>query len=434
MKTILFITALLACSLTSNAQIKIENPQKINTHLRYTGDNVKFGTRALAENMYYYRPCGVFYSGFNESLYNPQFSYMPADVTITYKADYTAGMPLWIYSTGERDKNGEFVETRFEGNELALNLPKGIYFTPVLLNGENQLDMYAPCDTMLVGGEVLHGETDFEGQHVSNDGYASNYIPVGMLQSVIDMFSTANEVSDENASVQIFEEEKTVHTLGFAESFKSVAHMYVKGFNSIVLTNEVIDETNISQIKPSFGYYDEAANWTEIAGSDAFDHKIVEVMSPEYGLGFYYLDFTLKGDVIDVEPNKTLFVKLNSDDFALSPAFDCQPRSKTAEDDNINDVVTAFADVELDGVRTPLRMGLGFDDGAGGKLYLNSWMIGIDMSYDSDTYTSIKDIEADKNKTSDVYDITGVKVAENGNTDNLPSGVYVTGGKKIIKR
>lgn len=433
MKKFFFLSSLLALSLSSNAQLKIEDPQLINTDLNYKGEKLNVDTRAIFANMYYFRPNGVFYSGWNENFYNPQCAYMPADTPVTFKAYYSAGSPVWEYPAFGTD--GTLINETLKGEELTLSLPKGEYFTPILSNAEDLNDAFAPALNLYVGGNVTTGTTDYQGQTVSNVGFASNYVPIGLLQSVIDFFCTANESSDMQASSILFNDEKTVHTLGFAETFASCARMYVKGFNTILLTFEKLDETTISKVHPSFGTYGADGSWNEIAGSDAFDSKITELMPPEYGPGFYYVEYSLKGDVIAVEPENGIIVKLNSDEFGISPAFDCQDKLLTTEgeDPATGKLITAFIDVELNGERTLMPTGLPLEDGAGGNVYLNSWMIGLDMSYDEDVHSGITTVGSDI-QTDDVYNIAGVKVSANGNTDNLPAGIYVIGGRKIIKR
>lgn len=47
--------------------------------------------------------------------------------------------------------------------------------------------------------------------------------------------------------------------------------------------------------------------------------------------------------------------------------------------------------------------------------------------------SGINDIEAAKTASSDVYNLQGVRIARNADIKQLPAGIYIVNGKKIIK-
>lgn len=63
--------------------------------------------------------------------------------------------------------------------------------------------------------------------------------------------------------------------------------------------------------------------------------------------------------------------------------------------------------------------------------YCKHWTSSAKLNYDVQP-SAIDEIEAEPEMTdSAVYNMMGVKVSDNG-TDNLPAGIYITGGKKVL--
>lgn len=72
----------------------------------------------------------------------------------------------------------------------------------------------------------------------------------------------------------------------------------------------------------------------------------------------------------------------------------------------------------------------------GRTYYLKHWNVSIKQDYD--TSTGIDDLTIAKQPTASakkgVYSLTGVKLSDGNDLSNLPKGIYVVDGKKVMKR
>lgn len=72
----------------------------------------------------------------------------------------------------------------------------------------------------------------------------------------------------------------------------------------------------------------------------------------------------------------------------------------------------------------------------GRTYYLKHWNVSIKQDYD--TSTGIDDLTLAKQPTASakkgVYSLTGVKLSDANDLSNLPKGIYVVDGKKVMKR
>ena len=434
MKKFLLMAAIAAGTMTANAQMKLDQTKiQKAAKVELASEVQDNSTRALEViNMYYYRPQGLFYSGWNKAYFNPGVSFAPAETNIHFEANYESGVPAWAYPDGTFDANGEPVSAEYQGESIDLNLPKGRYFTPMVVNMEDQQnDRFTPCGYMEVGGSTFQGVAEYEGEEVCNDGYAVNYVPTGNIALLPQYLCTNNP--DADAQFQGVIGDDTYKTKGFGELFTAPADMTVKGFNMLVWAEEGIVD-NLNKIKASFIELIPGQGINEIKGYKDFDVEITEMEAPSQGAGVYHLLFTLKGDPIKVDAEKLFIPMVKSTKVQMSPLFDGQPRwDETVEQSQ--GITTMFLCAETaDGEVYTQVPSLAVTNQEGSKLYLNNWAIGLDMSFDPNGFAGIDNVVADEVEgDAAVYTVEGVKVS-NGNVENLPAGVYVKGGKKFVVR
>ena len=73
------------------------------------------------------------------------------------------------------------------------------------------------------------------------------------------------------------------------------------------------------------------------------------------------------------------------------------------------------------------------DDTSAG--FLNHWAIGVKGSYEKpQAGIGVVTVEADADPDAPVYNVSGVKVGTAADIDRFPAGIYISGGKKIMKR
>lgn len=435
MKKFLLMAALAAGTMTANAQMKL-NPEKIQKTVEnaFVGGTVANTTRAAeVVNMYYYRPMGVFYTGWNKGLFNPGETFAPANTDIHFEAVYADGKPIWEYPSGKIDGAGEPERIQAEGNTLDINLPKGRFFTPVLGNANDlQNDVFKSSGYMNVGGTSYMGEGEYNGEPVCADAFAVNYVPTGNINFLLNYFCTSNNESDKNVSDQLLGG-GTYKSKGFGEVFSSKAEFSIKGFDALLVCEETIAD-KVSKLKPSIIKFTQ--NGQEVlADKNSLTLELTEVQAPNGGYGIYHFYYTLNGDPIKVAPGEIICPLIETTKVQISPAFDGQPRWDETVESTLG-ITTKMILAETDeGEVFASFPSLGFTDNKTGEvIYANNWCFGLDLSYDPQGFAGIDNVVADEVAGNGaVYTVEGVKVS-NGDVENLPAGVYVKDGKKFVVR
>lgn len=72
------------------------------------------------------------------------------------------------------------------------------------------------------------------------------------------------------------------------------------------------------------------------------------------------------------------------------------------------------------------------DDNGKTTGYLNNFMIGLRKSYTKPS-TGIGEVQAAKQATGKVYNLSGQCVGEGQSASSLPHGIYVIDGRKVVK-
>ncbi len=381
-------------------------------------------------NMYYFRPRGFFYSGWNKEYMCPHATFAPANMNLTFEAYHNGGTPEWTYPSGEIDANGKSINKVEVAESITINLPEGTYDTPVLVDPDEPVyDLYAPGLDMRIGGSTGKETIDWAGVPMCYDAYAVNYVPAGYLGAVGNYLSTANpNANKEFASLLNC---NTFRTHGFGELFESPAPMVVKGFNTLITAEEgfenLLDEVDFSIKQFINGEY------VEIASDDKFDVEITYFSDAVNGWRQYHVLCSLKGDPLEMPGDSYIIPMISSKTVMITPMFDGQPKYDKHVDEKQH-VTTMFVDAEIDGKRDMYQFkNMSATDEEGMVLHLTSWCIGLDMSYSSSQIAGIENIKNEEQIYDNaVYNLQGVKVADNSNTENLPSGIYISNGKKVL--
>ena len=422
MNKLLLTAVAAAISVSANAQVRL-NPSEITDLCKLEIAKQRVETRApKVGNMYYYRPAGLFYSGWNRDLRNPDVAFAPINTPVKYTAVNLDGTAVWKYPSGKM-VGGEPEILEKQGGELELSLPKGVFPSVEIYNADNANDMFFPLSKVDVGGKT--GKNNKDGKIL--DAYAVNYVPEGNLHSMSAYFSTNN--TDADARLAEVLQLEDMHVKGFGEKFVSTAPMKVMGFNILVLGDGSLAD-NPEKVLPSIVTYDEGQGFHEIKTYADFD---VEVSAIEGLDGMFELLFTLKGEPVEVEAGRMIMPVASSEDIWFTPLFDSQTRWDEAADSE-QGITTMYVSLDLpEGADFRSFKGLSVEDNTGAASYINSWCFGLHMSYaDSDASAGIDNIQTDVDANNAVYTVDGVRVGDT--TDNLPAGVYVVGGKKVIVR
>ena len=431
MKKFLLMAALAAGTMSANAQVKMDQTkiQKEFAKVEVSTEAQENLTRGMSvPNMYYYRPNGLFYSGWNKAFFNPGVSYGPANTDITFVAHYqNGGVPAWAYPSGEMDANGDPLEAEAEGDELVINLPAGKYFTPMVVNLEDQQnDHFTAAGYMHLGSGVIKGTAEYQGEEVCNDGFAVNYTPCANLAFIPQYLSTANPESD--AAFAGIIGDNTFQCLGFGEVFQSTAEFTVFGFNGLFIAEEGFENT-VTGKKVKINMFTFTDGGLEELVSSKDITVTCDIMeAPTDGQGVYHVFCTL-ANPIKVKAGQAILPMFKSTKAQFSPLFDGQPRCDEDGITNYGAATMFLCAGTADGEVYTQVPGLKLTSNDGTSMYLNSWMMGLDMTYGD--ATGIEGVEADEVAGNGAtYTVAGVKV----NGENLPAGIYVKNGKKFVVR
>ena len=434
MKKFLLMAAIAAGSMTANAQVKMDQTkiQKNFAKVEVATEAQEDVTRGMSvPNMYYYRPNGLFYSGWNKAFFNPGVSYAPANTDITFVAHYVnGGTPAWAYPSGEFDAQGEPAEAEAQGDELVINLPTGKFFTPMVVNLEDQQnDHFNAAGYMHVGSGVVKGTAEYEGEEVCNDGFAVNYAPCGNLALLPQYLCTANPDADKQFQGIIGD--NTFQCLGFGEKFTSTADFTVYGFDGLFIAEEGFEST-VTGKKVKINMFKFTDSGLEEVVSSKDITVTCDIMeAPTDGQGIYRVNCVFANPV-NVKAGEVILPMFKSTKAQFSPLFDGQPRWDMEAEQTVGVTTMFLCAGSADGDIYTQVPSLKLSNNDGEDIYLNSWMMGLDMTYGDPA--GIESVVADEVAGNGVvYSIEGVKVS-NGDVENLPAGVYVKDGKKFVVR
>lgn len=381
-------------------------------------------------NMYYFRPRGFFYSGWNKEFICPHATFAPANMDLTFKAYHSGGIPQWTYPSGEFDNNGKPLNKTEIAESITFNLPEGTYDTPVLVDPDEPVyDLYSPGIDMRIGGSTGKEDLDFAGFPMCYDAYAVNYVPAGYLADFGSYICTANPTASDDFTYILNCD--TYNTYGFGELFESPAPMSLRGFNALVVAENGFED-RLDEVDFSFKKYVDG-EYVDIVTDDKFDVEVSYFSDIMDGYRYYHLLCTIKDGPIEIPGDTYLIPMIHSNSVQVGPMFDGQPKYDKNVD-KMQHVTTMFVDADVDGGRGMYQFkGMSATNEDNLVLTITSWCFGLDMSYAADQITGINDVTG-REQTGDgkVYDLKGIMVSENGSTGNLPSGLYIKDGKKII--
>lgn len=377
---------------------------------------------ATGAKAYYYTPMGITFEGADKTeKLGADMAYGPVNFWFETAAEQTSGRYQWDFPTAV---NADGTVKMGSATTQALNFrmtTAGKYAAPVLTM---KTGLASDTYTMAEDG-VMYGSLG------TPERFAVNYRP-GQTVS----FETADEcltANSESANAYlsmimaggIYSDFK-IH--GFAESFYYSKDFWLQAIGAEVSSNSAITADNIA-VKV-FKREKTSVSTEEIAQLHVAD--VCSVGNNRYYVTFkpdeaVYVSTAMQVVVVAPEGKLTQFAPVfpTQDSYHASNAGTC----------------SIYADFSLVGKPVKKQYCDFFgteltdeDDATKPAQYLNHWNVGIYGSYEKPA--GVDGIIADQplDESPLIYNLQGICVAADGNLDNLPAGIYIANGKKILKK
>lgn len=370
-------------------------------------------------SVYYFTPMGITFEGTDtDEKLGSDMAYAPVSFWLQTAAEISSGTPQWTYPVGVQSDGTERMGASTQ-TELNFRMTtKGKYSAPVLTSSA------APGTTYTVAGDgIMYGSLG------SREHFAVNYRPAQTLG-----FETADEVltcnsSSANAMMNMIMGGglySNIKIYGFAESFYYSKDFWIQAVNAEVSSATPITADDIAVT--------------------VFERVQTSVKTTEIG-EFHVTDIHAAGNnryFVTFEPEEPIFVTTamqvvihapegkNTQFAPVIPAQDSYHASNAG-------TASIYADFSL--MNKPIqKQYIDFfgtemtDDDDKSQGFINHWNVGILGSYEKPE-AGVYGITADTQAAASpyIYNLQGICVATDGNLDRLPSGIYITNGKKIIK-
>lgn len=381
---------------------------------------------ASAQTAYYATPMGLCFAGADE---NEQFigdiGFAPANFWLETNAETTGSSFEWIYPTGKNEDTDEETTATSKSQSFQFKMPKGHYSAPVLTAKSGE----ASQSYAVVNDGIDYGK-GYEGNH-----YSVNYRPAETLDfyQLHSYFATNSSTANSNLDY-IFAGMLSDFVLkGFGESFYPSVTFYVEGVNAEVycpagLTTDDIEVKLFKKVKTSVKE-EELGNFS------------VESITPVSGkAGRYMVKFVPDGTVTVTDGVMVLLKPTEGSTVQFSPVIPAQ----TSYHNSNKGTAALWGDFKFYGHQAIEQYWDMFgtemtEDDDSDQCWLNNWNIGLKVSYD--TPTGINEVRPqsgaiEKAATGDgnIYSVTGAKVGRESDFNRLPAGIYIIGGKKVIKK
>lgn len=366
-------------------------------------------------------------------------------------ADYNFTMPA----------NRSF--TVLKGSEIQVNFNGGYTFTKFMLGTTDVTEDYSETNrrirvsvnedaTLTISGEAMkYEDIEFTAYVYNADGVRltlENY--QGIPNPIKDITGQAGEPIDENIEIPSY----TIsdYDTGSGESGNSstgnakiVPGLTMTSDNTLKFKVKVSERRPLIYVSPTVGYYIQSLWDSEMEAPIAY---IDGVESTESNRVFYVVAQKLDRDqqfIVNVTGNNevsfksTEFFQRNWDNPSISFAIGEGERTYNynAEYDNpfvlFPKTPSATFDVTLNGRKAGIT-----------ETETGTYIIDFTKAYVTDRYpiptlkvnagsSGVEDIEENPVITDEtIYNLHGVRL--NSDWDNLPSGIYINGGKKIVKK
>lgn len=381
-------------------------------------------TAAPSVDVYYHTPEGVTFAGMDRNGdFNGDYAYAPVGKWLSTQAEL---MPestpfVWTYPVSKNEHGVEKTATSTMANFQFRIKEAGLYSAPLLKADMGTVD----ASYTLAADGIKYGE------YGTWKNFAVNYSP-GLTTTV----GNANELlstNDPNATAYLnmamagsLFTDITVH--GFGESFYDCGDFYLEAINAMVYSEQPLTTADIA-VKVFHRERTSVDYKTEIA-------KLATDEVAALGDNRYYVSFRPAEPVFVTSAMQVVVLPAEGKATRFSPMMPLQKHYRAS---NMG-TASLYATFSFTGKKAPLQCMDFFgtevtndDDTSAG--FLNHWAIGVKGSYEKpQAGIGVVTVEADADPDAPVYNVSGVKVGTAADIDRLPAGIYISGGKKIMKR
>lgn len=375
-------------------------------------------------DVYYHTPEGVTFAGMDRNGdFHGDYAYAPVGKWLSTQAELTpASTPfVWTYPVSKNEDGVEKMSTSTLQNFQFRMREAGLYSAPVLKADKGTVD----ASFALADDGIKYGE------YGTWKNFAVNYRPA--LTTTVGNANELLSTNDPTASAylnmamagSLFTD---ITVYGFGESFYDCGDFYLEAINAMVYSEQPLSTADIAvkvfkREKTSVDYK------TEVA-------KLATDEVAALGDNRYYVSFRCAEPVFVTSAMQVVVLPAEGKTTRFSPMM---PLQKDYRASNMG-TASLYATFSFTGKKAPLQCMDFFgtevtndDDTSAG--FLNHWAIGVKGSYEK-PQAGIGAVTAEDGANSDspLYNISGVKVGTTADIDRLPAGIYISEGKKIMKR
>ena len=369
---------------------------------------------------YYPAPDGVFYLGVDLKGNQPgaEYALAPAGTDLTFKAaiaddfngDYAWDMSAWKMS-------------EVDNADLTVRHDVGLADAPTLYvvdrSGYNTYQMAR--DGIAFGYGYL---PDASG----NEYFAANYNPAELKAtfysgSLLTNYPAATtQLNSELAESGMPYKDVTCH--GFAESFSYATAYVLKGIHAGVFSDESLTTADV--VAKVFAISPDGTVAVQPMATLTADKMV------KHDDIFYGVNLTAASDIIVTSPIMVVITNAKGSTKHLGPEMLVTQQNHEGE----KGTCTLWADYTLAGNNVSDGF-IPYDGNTytsyGRTFYMKHWNVSIKQDYN--VPTSISGVRADGAATDgSVYTIGGVKVGSGKSLQQMPSGIYIVGGRKVLKK
>lgn len=350
------------------------------------------------------------------------YGFAPAKAFLTakVKSNSETAQYAWKYKTVTMGSNME--DKTSASQSISFKMPEGLYPSPEVTATDGSLKTVAKLATDgIYYGKGYMGNHDCVNYRPAQcSGYYTD--PTVLLLNSAEANSGLDYIWSA-AGINHFE------LLGFAEAFAYSKPYYLEGVTTEITCSttptEADLEAHVYARKLSGGGY-------SVDLEDLMDLHVAKIIpssvSDRYRVVFEPDSAVRVGSAIMV-----VVTTPKSSNCQIGMVF---PEEKLFNSDNTG-VCNLYANFMIGNSKVE-RQFLDFsgvemaDDNGKTTGYLNNFMIGLRKSYTKPS-TGIGEVQAAKQATGKVYNLSGQCVGESQSAESLPHGIYVIDGRKVVK-
>ena len=368
-------------------------------------------------------PNGFEYAGVDEneqSMGDYGFAPAKAFLTAKVKSNSETAQYAWKYKTVTMGSNME--DKTSASQSISFKMPEGLYPSPEVTATDGSLKTVAKlaADGIYYGKGYMGNHDCVNYRPAQCSGYYTD--PTVLLLNSAEANSGLDYIWSA-AGINHFE------LLGFAEAFAYSKPYYLEGVTAEITCSttptEADLEAHVYARKLSGGGY-------SVDLEDLMDLHVAKIIpssvSDRYRVVFEPDSAVRVGSAIMV-----VVTTPKSSNCQIGMVF---PEEKLFNSDNTG-VCNLYANFMIGNSKVE-RQFLDFsgvemaDDNGKTTGYLNNFMIGLRKSYTKPS-TGIGEVQAAKQATGKVYNLSGQCVGEGQSAASLPHGIYVIDGRKVVK-